>query len=94
MQGSSGRVIWHRHRTRGHGVFIEHISASEMDTDCVVMASITELQAINGREVPHIGAAHMSILSVTPRSNSVVVRAHVAWGSPLTVRISLMWINP
>ena len=58
-------VVVHRHRTRGHGVFIEHISASGMDLDAVVMASITELQVIGGHEVPHIGDAHMSILSVT-----------------------------
>jgi hypothetical protein len=93
MPGDSNRVLWHRYRTTGHGVFTEIISAPELDADAVVMASITELAVVNGREVPHFGNAHMSILNVSPRSNEVLVRAHVAWGSPLLVRISLMWIN-
>ena len=95
MRGASGRVIWQTHRMHGHGVFMESIDALEMEADAIVTASITELKVSKERgEIPHIGSAHMSILNITPQTNSVWVRCHVAWGSPLLLRISLMWINP
>jgi len=55
------------------------------------MASITELAVKNGREVPHLGDARMQILSVTPENGRVLVRANIEWGSPLLLRISLLW---
>ena len=89
--GQSNRLLWLRHRCRGHGVITEVIHSSQLHEDSVVMASITELAVKNGREVPHLGAAKMTILTVTPERGRVLVRAHVDWDSPLLLRISLLW---
>ncbi len=89
--GQSNRILWLRHRCRGHGLITEIIPSTQVDDNSVVMASITELAVKNGREVPHLGAAKMNILNVTPENGRVLVRAHVDWASPLLLRISLMW---
>ena len=89
--GQSRRLLWLRHRCRGHGTFTEIIPSSQMHADSVVMASITEIAVKNGREVPHLGNATMQILNVTPEQGRVMVRARVDWGSPLQLRISLLW---
>lgn len=89
--GQSRRTLWQRHRCRGHGSITEIIHNNQLGENSVVMASITELAVKNGREVPHLGDARMQILSVTPENGRVLVRANVEWGSPLLLRISLLW---
>ncbi len=86
------RVLWQRHLCRGHGIFTEVIRTSEMGPNSIVMATITEMTADN--RVPHHGSARMQILNVTPELNRVLVRVNVEWGSPLALRISLMWTSP
>lgn len=91
--GQADRILWLRHRCRGHGIFTEIIDFNQINENSVVMASITELAVKNGREVPHLGDARMQVLSVTPELGRVLVRVHVDWRSPLLLRISLLW-NP